>query len=203
MFSTSAKNTPVVELYGRMIAPQCGCCRPLHGSSEVCSSIFEADTLQECGGKTSSIELSMILYVSYDLEFEKSSLTFILWKFAVFKVLDYGSHLVIDNSRVIDGLGQICRMDTWLIKEFDRDNLYKFSIFSGCQSGQGICLGILGPQNLMDCVGAKGTQDILSFLEIGRHFLTSRLILVCYLADDELGIAVNVHGFYFHFFGEV
>ena len=55
----------------------------------------------------------------------------------------------------------------------------------------------------MDGVGAEGTQDILSFLEVGRHFLTSRLILICNLADDKLGIAIDLQGFYFHFFGEV
>ena len=44
----------------------------------------------------------------------------------------------------------------------------------------------------MDGVGVEGTQEILSFLEVARHFLTPRLILVCNLADDELGIVVNL-----------
>ena len=55
----------------------------------------------------------------------------------------------------------------------------------------------------MNNVGTEGTQEILSFLEVGRHFLTSRLILICDLADDELRIAVDFQGLHFHFFGKV
>ena len=55
----------------------------------------------------------------------------------------------------------------------------------------------------MDYVGAEGIQDILSFLEVGRRFLTPRLTLVCDLENDELGVVVNLQGVYFHFFGEV
>ena len=83
-------------------------------------------------------------------------------------------------------------MDTWIIKEFNKDNLQELSIFSGGQSGQGVFLGILWPRNLMDGVGAEGTQDILSFMEVGYRFLTLRLILIYILAGNELGITIDL-----------
>ena len=92
---------------------------------------FEVDTLQEWGGKASSIELSIMHYVLCGLESEQPGLTFFLWDCIVFEVLDYWSHLVVDSSHTADGLGWIFQMDTWLTKEFDRDNLQEFSIFCG------------------------------------------------------------------------
>ena len=55
----------------------------------------------------------------------------------------------------------------------------------------------------MDRVGAEGFQEILSFLEVALHFFTSRLVLICNLVDDELGITVDLQGLHFYFFGKV
>ena len=48
-------------------------------------------------------------------------------------------------------------MDTWLVEELYRDDLQELDTFGGGQSGQGIYLGILCPQNLLDGEGAEGT----------------------------------------------
>ena len=37
-------------------------------------------------------------------------------------------------------------------------------------------------------------------MEVGRHCFTLYLILVCNLANNELGIAINFQGLYFHLF---
>ena len=55
----------------------------------------------------------------------------------------------------------------------------------------------------MDCVGAEGIQEILSFLKIGYHFIIPHLILVHSLANDELGITIDLQGLYFHFLGKI
>ena len=104
---------------------------------------FEVDTFQEWGGKAYFVEFSIIKYVSCGLESEQSGLTCILREYTTFEILDYWSHLVVNSSHTIDGLEWICLMDTWLIREFDGDNLQDLSIFYGGESGQGICLGIL------------------------------------------------------------
>ena len=55
----------------------------------------------------------------------------------------------------------------------------------------------------MDRVGAERFQEILSFLEVGRHFLTSHLVLVFNLIENKLGITEDLQGLQFHLFGEV
>ena len=44
----------------------------------------------------------------------------------------------------------------------------------------------------MDCVKAERFQEILNFLEVGHHFLTPHVILICNLVDDELGITIDL-----------
>ena len=55
----------------------------------------------------------------------------------------------------------------------------------------------------MDCVGAKELQEILSFPYVGHHFFTLSLVLIYNLADDELGITVDLQGFHLHFLGKI
>ena len=96
---------------------------PFMDLSKYVVPFFEVYTLQEWCEKASSVELSIIQYVSCGLEYEQSGLTFILQEYTIFEVLDYWSHPGVNSSHTVDGLGWICRIDTRLTKEFDRDNL--------------------------------------------------------------------------------
>ena len=92
---------------------------------------FKVDTLQEWGWKSSSVELSIIQYVSYDFQSKQPSFTLLLLELTVFEVLDYRSQLAICSSHAIHGLGLIYQMDTRFIEELYEDDLQELDVFSG------------------------------------------------------------------------
>ena len=84
---------------------------------------FEVDTLQEQGWKSSSVELSIIQYVPGNFQPEQPCFIFILLELTVFEILDYRGHPIVNHGHAIEGLELICRLYTWLVEEFYRDEL--------------------------------------------------------------------------------